>query len=122
MLTTHSDPPSPTHAGPLKSPTWSLTDLLQALEEHDKDSSWYVDRGNELCRLLARYPGLKWELNWTAFIGRHSPIVDFSNLESTPYCGGRGRRRSQLVIELRDTQYQMCKVLNISRASGLIGI
>jgi hypothetical protein len=61
--------PSPDDTSP-KSPTWSLTELLQSLEELDKDGLWYVDRGNELCRLLARYPGLKWELSWTAFIGR----------------------------------------------------
>jgi hypothetical protein len=67
-----SDPPSPNPEVSPKSPTWSLTELLQALEEHEKDSQWYIDRGNELCRLLGRYPGLKWELNWSAFIARYA--------------------------------------------------
>ena len=74
------DPPSPPNNGSSpKSPTWSLTELLQALEDRDKDSLWYVDRGNELCRLLARYPGLKWELSWNAFIGRYSLCVPQEN-------------------------------------------
>jgi len=70
-LVSSPDPPSPTNEASPKSPTWSLAELLQALEDHDKDSTWYVDRGNELCRLLARFPGLKWELSWSAFIGRY---------------------------------------------------
>jgi len=72
------DPPSPTTETSPKSPTWSLTELLQALEDKDRDSLWYVDRGNELCRLLTRYPGLKWELNWTAFIARYLAIETVS--------------------------------------------
>jgi hypothetical protein len=70
-LAASPDPPSPTNEASPKSPTWSLTELLQALEDHGKDSTWYVERGNELCRLLARFPGLKWELSWSAFIGRY---------------------------------------------------
>lgn len=73
-LTSAPDPTSPSNDASPKSPTWSLTELLQALEDHDRDSLWYVDRGNELCRLLSRFPGLKWELSWSAFIGRYSSL------------------------------------------------
>lgn len=98
--------PSPKSETLLKSPTWSLTELLQALEEPDKDSMWYVDRGNELCRLLARFPGLKWELSWSAFIGRYAFLLcNYADVELMRSCGERGKKKLLRDIELRDTRF-----------------
>jgi hypothetical protein len=100
-LTTSSDPPSPNTETSPKSPTWSLSELLQALEDHDRDSQWYIDRGNELCRLLGKYPGLKWELSWPPFIGRYFDRKSLADAELTHCSGERERKKSPLGIELR---------------------
>jgi hypothetical protein len=111
LKTSPSEPVSPNNDQSPKSPTWSLTELLQALEDHDRDSLWYVDRGNELCRLLARFPGLKWELSWSAFIGRYLPGTNTPvNVELMRYFGVRERRKLRRDIELLDTLSLMCKV------------
>ena len=94
-----------------KSPTWSLTELLQALEDHDRDSLWYVDKGNELCRLLARFPGLKWELSWTAFVGRYPLPGRIGVIVELTHCfGEREKRKLPQDTESQDTLSLTSKV------------
>ncbi|BFZ59731.1 hypothetical protein YB2330_000747 [Saitoella coloradoensis] len=52
------------------SPTWSLSDILQTLEETHHEPQFYVDRANTLVRLLRRHPLLKYDLAWSAFGAR----------------------------------------------------
>lgn len=50
-----------------ESPTWSLSDLLQGLEERGKRPEYYVEKANALVHLLKRHPALKYDLVWAPF-------------------------------------------------------
>ncbi|KAF4988408.1 hypothetical protein FGRMN_9791 [Fusarium graminum] len=52
---------------PTESPTFALTELLQALEVEGMMPEYYVSRGNQLVDLLKRYPTLKYDLVWSIF-------------------------------------------------------
>ncbi|EPS40449.1 hypothetical protein H072_5728 [Dactylellina haptotyla CBS 200.50] len=50
-----------------ESPTWSLSDILQSLEEKGQRSEVYVEKANTLVHLLKRHQTLKYDLEWHAF-------------------------------------------------------
>ncbi|GFP58826.1 target of rapamycin complex 2 subunit ste20 [Trichoderma asperellum] len=52
---------------PTESPTFTLTELLQALEVGGMTPDYYVNRANLLVDLFKRYPTLKYDLVWSVF-------------------------------------------------------
>lgn len=50
-----------------QSPTFALTEILQALESEGLGPEYYVSRGNTLVDLLRRHPTLKYDLVWPIF-------------------------------------------------------
>ncbi|SPO02892.1 related to sexual differentiation and meiosis protein ste20 [Cephalotrichum gorgonifer] len=52
---------------PTESPTFALTELLQALEAENMTPDYYVSRANALVDLFKRHPTLKYDLVWSVF-------------------------------------------------------
>ena len=50
-----------------ESPTFILSEILQALEVEGMQPDYYVERANRLVELLKRYPTLKYDLAWPIF-------------------------------------------------------
>ena len=50
-----------------ESPTYILSEILQALELEDMQPDHYVERANRLVDLFKRYPTLKYDLAWPIF-------------------------------------------------------
>ena len=50
-----------------ESPTFILSEILQALEIEGMQPDYYVERANNLVELLKRYPTLKYDLAWAIF-------------------------------------------------------
>ncbi|KAH6627593.1 Rapamycin-insensitive companion of mTOR, N-term-domain-containing protein [Chaetomium tenue] len=67
-------PPSASRSGagsdidePTESPTFALTEILQALEVEGMAPDYYVSRANSLVDLFKRHPTLKYDLVWSVF-------------------------------------------------------
>ena len=67
-------PPSASRSGagsdldePTESPTFALTEILQALEVAGMTPDYYVSRANNLVDLFRRHPTLKYDLVWSIF-------------------------------------------------------
>lgn len=67
-------PPSASRSGvgsdadePAESPTFALTETLQALEVEGMTPEYYVGRANNLVDLFKRHPTLKYDLVWSVF-------------------------------------------------------
>ncbi|GAB1320840.1 hypothetical protein MFIFM68171_11050 [Madurella fahalii] len=67
-------PPSASRSGagsdldePTESPTFALTEILQALEVTGMTADYYVSRANSLVDLFKRHPTLKYDLVWSIF-------------------------------------------------------
>jgi hypothetical protein len=67
-------PPSASRSGagsdvdePTESPTFILTEILQALEVAGMTPDYYVARANSLVDLFKRHPTLKYDLVWSVF-------------------------------------------------------
>ncbi len=50
-----------------ESPTFTLAEILQALEVEGLPPEYYVARANSLVELFKRYPTLKYDLVWSVF-------------------------------------------------------
>ena len=50
-----------------ESPTFALSEILQALEVEGLQPDYYVERANRLVDLLKKYPSLKYDLVWPIF-------------------------------------------------------
>ncbi|KAI4107393.1 MAG: hypothetical protein L6R37_001624 [Teloschistes peruensis] len=50
-----------------ESPTYVLSEILQALENEGMQSDYYVDGANRLVSLFKKYPALKYDLAWPVF-------------------------------------------------------
>ena len=50
-----------------ESPTYTLAEILQALELEGMGPDYYVERANNLVDLFKRYPSLKYDLAWSIF-------------------------------------------------------
>lgn len=53
--------------GEMESPTYVLTETLQALEIEGMSPDFYVERANSLVELFNRHPTLKYDLAWPVF-------------------------------------------------------
>ncbi|KAK9458200.1 Rapamycin-insensitive companion of mTOR, N-term-domain-containing protein [Dipodascopsis uninucleata] len=74
-----------------ESPTWSLGDILQSLEETDKTPEFMVTKANDLVQLLQRYPMLKKELVLNVF-GRRLQRLLFHPAKEVVAAGYRTAR------------------------------
>lgn len=52
---------------PTESPTYTLAEILQALEIEGLTPDYYVGHANNLVELFKRYPKLKYDLVWSVF-------------------------------------------------------
>ncbi|KAI4242980.1 MAG: hypothetical protein LQ352_007123 [Teloschistes flavicans] len=50
-----------------ESPTYMLSEILQALENEGMQPDYYVERANRLVSLFKKYPSLKYDLAWPVF-------------------------------------------------------
>ncbi|KAL8728335.1 MAG: hypothetical protein Q9166_005478 [cf. Caloplaca sp. 2 TL-2023] len=50
-----------------ESPTFVLSEILQALENEGMQPDYYVERANRLVDLFKKYPSLKYDLAWSIF-------------------------------------------------------
>ena len=50
-----------------ESPSYVLTEILQALEVEGMQPDYYIERGNTLVELFKRHPTLKYDLAWSVF-------------------------------------------------------
>ena len=57
----------PFHDPDLESPTYILSEILQALEVADCQSDYYIQQANDLVELFRRHPTLKYDLAWSIF-------------------------------------------------------
>lgn len=53
--------------GDMESPTYVLSETLQALEMEGMSPDFYVERANNLVELFKRHPSLKYDLAWPVF-------------------------------------------------------
>lgn len=53
--------------GDMESPTYVLSETLQALETEGMSPDFYVERANNLVELFKRHPSLKYDLAWPVF-------------------------------------------------------
>lgn len=67
-------PPSASRSGagsdvdePTESPTFALTEILEALDVEGMTPDYYVSRANSLVDLFKRHPTLKYDLVWSVF-------------------------------------------------------
>ncbi|KAL2172200.1 hypothetical protein VTG60DRAFT_7044 [Thermothelomyces hinnuleus] len=67
-------PPSASRSGagsdvdePTESPTFALTEILEALDVEGMTPDYYVSRANSLVDLFKRHPTLKYDLAWSVF-------------------------------------------------------
>jgi rapamycin-insensitive companion of mTOR len=59
------EPPPDAFEG--ESPSFVLTEILQALEVEGMQPDYYIERGNTLVELFKRHPTLKYDLAWSVF-------------------------------------------------------
>ena len=74
-----------------ESPTFVLSELLQALEAEGRQPDYYIERANSLVELFKRHPTLKYDLVWSIF-GLRVQIMLLSNSREVVAAGYRVMR------------------------------
>ncbi|KAL2160484.1 hypothetical protein VTH06DRAFT_1172 [Thermothelomyces fergusii] len=81
-------PPSASRSGagsdvdePTESPTFALTEILEALDVEGMTPDYYVSRANSLVDLFKRHPTLKYDLAWSVFGLRMQAMLLSENRE-----------------------------------------
>lgn len=94
-------PPSASRSGagsdldePTESPTFALTEILQALEVTGMTPDYYVSRANSLVDLFRRHPTLKYDLVWSIFGHRMQALL----LSESPEVVAAGYRMIRYAI------------------------
>ncbi|KAF8466401.1 Rapamycin-insensitive companion of mTOR, N-term-domain-containing protein [Kalaharituber pfeilii] len=64
-----------------ESPTFTLSDILQSLEEKGRRPEFYVENANKLVLLFKRHPMLKYDLVWSEFGKRVQSMLLHENRE-----------------------------------------
>ncbi|RPB20737.1 hypothetical protein L211DRAFT_791659 [Terfezia boudieri ATCC MYA-4762] len=78
---TNFDEQLSTLEGEAESPTYSLSDILQSLEEKGRKPEFYVEKANSLVLLFKRHPMLKYDLIWSEFGQRVQSMLLHENRE-----------------------------------------
>ncbi|KAI6784751.1 uncharacterized protein J7T54_007844 [Emericellopsis cladophorae] len=107
-----------------ESPTYALTELLQALEVEGMTPEYYVSRGNQLVDLFKRHPTLKYDLMWSVF-GLRMQVMLLSESREVVAAGYRmtryaiSDRASLRKIRSLNTDYVVVRSLNNYRKADV---
>lgn len=107
-----------------ESPTFALTELLQALEVEGMTPEYYVTRGNQLVDLFKRHQTLKYDLVWSVF-GLRMQVMLLSESREVVAAGYRMTRyaisdvASLKKIRSLNTDYLVIRSLNNYRKADV---
>ncbi|KAF2144905.1 uncharacterized protein K452DRAFT_349286 [Aplosporella prunicola CBS 121167] len=93
-----------------ESPTYVLTEILQALDAESMQPDYYIERANALVELFKRHPTLKYDLAWSTF-GLRMQTMLLSDSREVVAAGYRAMRyaitdrRSLQIIRNLHTDY-----------------
>ena len=106
-----------------ESPTFVLSELLQALEAEGRQPDYYVERANSLVDLFKRHPTLKYDLVWSIF-GLRVQIMLLSNSREVVAAGYRvmryaitDRKSLQTIRSLHTDNLAIVSLVKESKAS-----
>ncbi|KAH0564991.1 hypothetical protein GP486_001623 [Trichoglossum hirsutum] len=106
-----------------ESPTFTLAEILQALEMEGMDWSYYVEKANNLVELLKRHPLLKYDLVWSVF-GLRVQMMLLSDSKEVVAAGYRmtryaitDRKSLQNIRELNTDYLVILSLVKETRAS-----
>lgn len=109
--------------GDMESPTFVLTETLQALEIEGMSPDFYVERANSLVELFKRYPSLKYDLAWPVF-GLRVQVMLLSDSKEVVAAGYRltryaiaDRRSLQTIRSLHTDELVILSLVKESKAS-----
>ncbi|KAL9639588.1 MAG: hypothetical protein Q9204_001035 [Flavoplaca sp. TL-2023a] len=106
-----------------ESPTFALSEILQALEVEGLQPDYYVERANRLVDLLKKYPSLKYDLVWPIF-GLRVQTMLLSQSREVVAAGYRvtrhaitDRRSLQTIRRLNTDELVMLSLVKESKAN-----
>ncbi|KAL8929396.1 MAG: hypothetical protein Q9172_000447 [Xanthocarpia lactea] len=106
-----------------ESPTFVLSEILQALENEGMQPDYYVERANRLVDLFKKYPSLKYDLAWPIF-GLRVQIMLLSQSREVVAAGYRvtrhaitDRRSLQTIRSLNTDELVMLSLVKESKAN-----
>ncbi|KAL8750436.1 MAG: hypothetical protein Q9199_007070 [Rusavskia elegans] len=106
-----------------ESPTFALSEILQALENEGLQPDYYVERANRLVDLLKKYPSLKYDLAWPIF-GLRVQTMLLSQSREVVAAGYRvtrhaitDRRSLQTIRRLNTDELVMLSLVKESKAN-----
>ncbi|KAJ5081726.1 hypothetical protein NUU61_009990 [Penicillium alfredii] len=109
--------------GDMESPSYVLTETLQALEIEGMSPDFYVERANSLVELFKRYPSLKYDLAWSVF-GLRVQVMLLSDSKEVVAAGYRltryaiaDRRSLQTIRALHTDELVILSLVKESKAS-----
>lgn len=109
--------------GDMESPTYVLTETLQALEIEGMAPDFYVERANSLVELFKRSPSLKYDLAWSVF-GLRVQIMLLSDNKEVVAAGYRltryaiaDRKSLQTIRSLHTDELVILSLVKESKAS-----
>ncbi|KAL8674117.1 MAG: hypothetical protein Q9168_001454 [Polycauliona sp. 1 TL-2023] len=106
-----------------ESPTFALSEILQALETGGLQPDYYIERANRLVDLLKKYPSLKYDLVWPIF-GLRVQTMLLSQSREVVAAGYRvtrhaitDRRSLQTIRRLNTDELVMLSLVKESKAN-----
>ncbi|KAJ5215797.1 uncharacterized protein N7498_002204 [Penicillium cinerascens] len=109
--------------GDMESPTYVLTETLQALEIEGMSPDFYVERANNLVELFKRHPTLKYDLAWPVF-GLRVQVMLLSDSKEVVAAGYRltryaiaDRKSLQTIRALHTDELVILSLVKESKAS-----
>ncbi|KAJ5747538.1 uncharacterized protein N7511_009234 [Penicillium nucicola] len=107
----------------MESPTYVLSETLQALEIEGMSSDFYVERANSLVELFRRHPTLKYDLAWPVF-GLRVQVMLLSDSKEVVAAGYRltryaiaDRKSLQTIRSLHTDELVILSLVKESKAS-----
>lgn len=109
--------------GDMESPTYVLSETLQALEIEGMSPDFYVERANSLVELFKRHPTLKYDLAWAVF-GTRVQVMLLSDSKEVVAAGYRltryaiaDRKSLQTIRALHTDELVILSLVKESKAS-----
>lgn len=109
--------------GDVESPTYVLSETLQALEIEGMSPDFYVERANSLVELFKRHPTLKYDLAWSVF-GTRVQVMLLSDKKEVVAAGYRltryaiaDRKSLQTIRALHTDELVILSLVKESKAS-----